>query len=227
MRPAVLPRKMDRPLASRLDPINRTSPSSQSSRSTASSMLRPWATTISVFASPGFRLGLPRTSLRSPGTPARRQQCVGKALGRILPGRVGCSIGRSAAVERQKRHHAQRHVPVRGHAQGEFEQLLGAGPGSEPAADPGQGLLAVVAVRCQGHRNGRGVEQGAGHRPDREPFEDPGAGGADDEHVRAQFLGRLDQRVRVGITAADVGLRPGHRMEPAPGPGRATPGPAR
>ena len=143
------------------------------------------------------------------------------------PGLRPAASAAIAAVERQKRHHPQRDLPVRRHAEGEIEQLLGAGPGSEPAADPGQGLLAVVAVGCQGHRNGGGVEQRAGHRPDGEPFEEPGAGCADDEHVRAQFLGRLDQRVRVGIIAADVGLAPGHSAGPAPGPGRATPGPAR
>ena len=83
---------------------------------------------------------------------------------------------------------------------------------SAPARVPSPQLIrvrascAVVAVGRQGHRHGGGVEQGAGHRTDGEPLEQPGAGGPDDQDVRPELLGGLDQRLGVGVAAADVRL---------------------
>ena len=50
------------------------------------------------------------------------------------------------------------------------------------------------------------MEEGAGHRTDGEPLEQAGAGGPDDQDVRPEFLGGLDQRLGVRVAAADVRL---------------------
>ena len=173
---AVEPRKSRRGWARRLEPTTASSPGSQLSWETASSMLSPRATTTSASTPSGSCASAFESTSSACAAPAMRMTPVST---------------RRRKVDRDEREQAQLGAGRCGERRARVEQRIGARPGSDRRRDARDARGRVDAPRALGREHDgqlRGVEQLAGDGSEPVTAAQPAVGGADDD-VRSADLG--------------------------------------
>ena len=192
---AVEPRKSRRGWARRLEPTTASSPGSQLSWETASSMLSPRATTTSASTPSGSSASAFASTSSAWAAPAIR----------MTP--VSTLAGRSTETSESSRSSA----PVAAaSARALLQQRIGAGPGADRRRDPRDAGGRVDAPRALGSEDDRqlgGVEQLAGDGSEPVAAAQPAVRGADDDVRGAELGGRVGEPFGERVAVADVGAQ--------------------